>query len=273
LLFTCLFIAAQLSAQKINYGNNPSAGHYLAMADSTKIYYEVYGKGRPVVLLHGALYGDISEFSGIIPVLSKKFRVIAIELRGHAKSEIGHQPFTYTLLADDALTIIQHLTKDSVILIGFSSGAVTALTLTIAHPGLVRKLVYAGGNLSPQDTRPEMLESQKTVTGDSIVHDNPGFVQERKRLMPQPERWNEFITYLKNAWLTLPPADSTQLRKIACPVLIVGGDRDQVNGIESFLKQYQLIPNSSLAIIPNSDHIIFHNRPDLMERLIMAFVE
>src|ERR1700728_3212304 len=77
-----------------DFGNNPSAGHYLPMKDKTKIYYEVYDSGNPIVLLHGGLYGDISEYRKLIPQLSKHFQVIAIETRGHAKSEIGHQPYT-----------------------------------------------------------------------------------------------------------------------------------------------------------------------------------
>src|SRR6202012_1973153 len=130
------------------YGHNPAAGHYQTQPDGTRIYYETYGEGRPLGLLHGDLYGDISEYSKLIPVLQKSFKVIAIETRGHARSAIGNQPFTYQLFANDALQVIRKEAADSAVLVGFSGGAVTAMLLTLQHPELVRKLVYMGGNQS-----------------------------------------------------------------------------------------------------------------------------
>ena len=85
--------------------------------------------------------------------------------------------------------------------------------------------------------------------------------------------WNDFVELLKQAWLNQVAIDSAQLQKITCPVLIAGGDKDQYNSVEGFVKQYRLIPHSSLAIIPNCDHIIFYRRPGLMEKLVMDFVK
>src|SRR6202000_243767 len=140
-----LFLNAKAQTEAIPYGNNPAAGHYQGMDDGTKIYYEIYGQGRPLVLLHGDLYGDISEYGKLIPALQKSFKVIAIETRGHGKSAIGNQPFSYQLFASDAVKIIRKETADSAVLIGFSGGAVTAMLVTLQHPELVRKLVYVGG--------------------------------------------------------------------------------------------------------------------------------
>src|SRR5688572_8741711 len=81
---------------KIPYGNNPAAGKYLQV-DDAKIYYEVYGQGPPLLLLHGDFYGSIGEFEQYYPMLSKNFTVIAVGRRGHAQSEMGKQPFTVKL--------------------------------------------------------------------------------------------------------------------------------------------------------------------------------
>jgi pimeloyl-ACP methyl ester carboxylesterase len=97
--------------------------------------------------------------------------VIAIATRGHTKSEIGHQPYTYELMSDDAYTVISHVTKDSVSLIGFSDGAVIALDLTIRHPDLVKKLVFAGGNISAASYRPGEMDRIKTFIGASLERD------------------------------------------------------------------------------------------------------
>src|SRR5688572_23400591 len=75
-------------ATAVPYGANPKAGHYVQAGDA-RIYYEVYGKGRPVVILHGGVFGSIYEMSEFIDSLKKKFQVIAISTRGHGKSELG----------------------------------------------------------------------------------------------------------------------------------------------------------------------------------------
>lgn len=276
ILLSCviLLIAKSVKAQQdgVQYGNNPNAAHYLKMADNTKIYYEVYGKGRPIVLLHGGLFGDISEYEKLIPKLSQHFRVIAIETRGHGRSEIGEQLFTYELMAHDAYTIIKHETSDSTIVIGFSDGAVIAITLTLAHPEMIRKMVFAGGNVSLGDYRQGVKENLKNLTGESMERDYPDFVKDRKKMMPQPERWDDFVEKLKNAWLNQTPVEAAQLKTIICPVMVVGGDRDQYNSINNFFNTYKLLPHASLAIIPNSDHIVFYRRPDLMENIIIPFI-
>ncbi|SHN27734.1 alpha/beta fold hydrolase [Mucilaginibacter sp. OK098] len=275
-VFLIIIIASHVANAQISngiqYGNNPANGHYLKVGDSTKIYYEVYGKGRPVVLLHGGLFGDISEYEKLIPKLSEHFQVIAIETRGHAKSEIGHQLFTYKLMAQDAYTVIKHLTSDSTIVIGFSDGAVIAMNLTIEHPEIVRKLVFAGGNISKEDYRPGVTADLEKTTGKTMEMDYPDFVKDRKKLMPEPERWDEFVDKLKHAWLTQVKVEPSELKNVKCPVLVVGGDRDQYNTIDNFYKVYKQLPNASLAIIPQSDHIVFYRRPEVMEAIVMPFV-
>jgi pimeloyl-ACP methyl ester carboxylesterase len=270
LIFAAQFCMAQLNGNS-NFGNNPSKGHYLSMKDKTKIYYEVYGSGKPIVLLHGGLYGDISEYGKLIPLLSKHFQVIAIETRGHAKSEIGHQPYTYSLLAEDAFAIIKHLTKDSVIVIGFSVGSMIGITLTVNHPEIVKKLVFASGQLASNLNSRESIKEIKKMTGATMEKQNPDFVRERKKLMPEPQRWNDFIEYFKNAMVIETVFNPSKLKKVKCPVLIIGGDRDGIR-TEDMVATYRLLPNSSLAIIPNSDHLVFANRPDLIGDLILPFV-
>jgi pimeloyl-ACP methyl ester carboxylesterase len=141
----CSGAYAQSLAERIPYGANPPAGHYLHVDDAS-IYYEAYGSGgTPLVLLHGGLYGYIDEFGGLIQELSKHRLIIAIATRGHGKSELGTKPFSYALFANDALAVVRHETRKSVDVLGFSDGAITAYTFTAAHPDLVRRLVAIGG--------------------------------------------------------------------------------------------------------------------------------
>jgi hypothetical protein len=84
-----VFVSTAALGQKINYGNNPLAGHYLEVGDC-KLYFEVYGQGKPFVLLHDEVYGYIDKFEPFIEKLSQNYQVICIATREHGKSEIGH---------------------------------------------------------------------------------------------------------------------------------------------------------------------------------------
>jgi pimeloyl-ACP methyl ester carboxylesterase len=202
----------QDNAGTISYGANPVAGHYLRV-DDTKIYYETYGTGgTPLVLLHGGLYGYIEEFGELIGELSKHRRVIAIATRGHGKSELGSKPFSYVLFASDAFAVIQHETGDKVDVLGFSDGAITSYLLTAAHPGLVRRLVAIGGPRGIADWTPSALAELKASKADDVERDSPQFVADRKKLMPAPQMWEEFVQRLTKMWMGPVNVTDEQLR-------------------------------------------------------------
>lgn len=123
-------------ANAIQYGNNPKAGHYANVGDA-KIYYEVYGKGRPIVILHGGIFGSTYEMHQFIDSLSKNYQVIAVSTRGHGKSALGTEPITYEQKANDVLAVINAVTKDSVIVLGFSDGGYAGYKLASMYPGRV----------------------------------------------------------------------------------------------------------------------------------------
>jgi pimeloyl-ACP methyl ester carboxylesterase len=173
--------------QNIPYGDNPVAGRYLNVGDA-KLYYEVYGIGSPILLLHGDTFGYIDEFSEYIPLLAKHFRVIAVGMRGHGKSELGTKPYSYKLFAEDAVSILKNETKDSVTVVGFSAGAITAYYLTAYYPEKVKKTVVLAGLLDSTGYRPTALEELKHLTGDDCEKMLPDLVKSRKALMPDPTR-------------------------------------------------------------------------------------
>lgn len=247
---------AQGASQKVRYGANPAAGHYLQV-DDAKIYYEVYGSGgTPLVLLHGGLYGYIEEFGELIQEVSKHRRVIAIATRGHGKSELGTQPFSYALFAQDAFTVIRHETMEKVDVLGFSDGAVTSYTLTAAHPELVRRLVAIGGPRGLADwtakAKAELIASKPT----DVARDSPQFVAERKKLMPAPEQWDEFIQRLTKMWMGPVYVTDAQIRSIKVPTLIIAGDHDPYNQTGKTVELYRLLQDGELAIIPGCGHVV-----------------
>jgi pimeloyl-ACP methyl ester carboxylesterase len=252
-MFICFIMSSDALCQQIPYGNNPAAGHYLDVGDC-KIYYEVYGQGEPMVLLHGGVYGYIDEFEPFIDSLSKRYQVICIATRGHGKSEIGRTPYSYQQRAEDAYKVIKRITKERVYLLGFSDGAVSALKLAALYPDVVKKMVVIGAGdlpkLAPGKKRYEQYSAQKLLKKDSA------FFGSRLALMPEPNRWNENLSMLNDMYNKDFVSIET-FQKIKCPTLVMAGDRDEYSTTENILKCKRSIADAQLSIIPGCGHVVF----------------
>jgi len=263
---------AQNKVETIPYGANPAAGHYLRV-DDANIYYETYGSGgTPLVLLHGGLYGYIDEFGDLIGQLSKHRRVIAIATRGHGKSDIGNKPFSYALFANDALAVIHRETNEKVDVVGFSDGAITSYLLVSEHPELVRRLVAIGGPRGEKDWTESAVKEIKQSQPSDVEKSSPGFVAERKKLMPAPERWEEFVARVTKLEDAFEHVSDQQIQSIQKPTLILAGDRDPYNRAEKFLEIYRLLPHGQLAIIPGCGHVVLDCKPELAIEAIADFL-
>lgn len=242
----CFILSLSFSAfsQKIPYG-------YLNVGDA-KIYYEIYGKGKPLVLLHGGVYGYIDEFEPFINRLSENYQVICIATRGHGKSEIGTAPFTYKQRAEDAYKVINSITKDSVIVIGFSDGGFSGLKLASLYPETVKKLVAIGVGDKPKDTSAEKFNY--TVAG--LMKYDSSFFSNRLRLTSEPNRWSECLLKLNKLYNEDYMSKET-FEKIKCPVLVMSGDRDAYTSIEKVINCAKAISFSQLSIIPGCHHVVF----------------
>jgi len=271
LTITLGLLCCLVFGQNIPYGNNAVTGKYLNVGDA-KLYYEVYGTGSPLLLLHGDTFGYIDEFTEYIPLLAKHFKVIAIGMRGHGKSEIGTKTYSYKLFAEDAVSILKNETKDSVTVVGFSAGAITAYYLTAYYPEKVKKTVVLGGLLDSSGYRLTALEELKHLTGDDCEKMLPDLVKSRKALMPEPNRYNDLIDKLRESWLQPVYVDKEKAAAIKSPVLIIGGDRDDYIKTEEFVRIYKIIPKSQLSIIPNCGHVELIMNPTIFANIVMPFL-
>lgn len=238
-----------------------------------KIYYEIYGAGEPLVLLHGGLFGSIAEFKNLIPVLSKEHLVIAIAARGHGKSELGTKPISYQLYAHDFAAVIKNAVSQPAHIIGFSDGAIAAYHLAVMYPKLVKGVIAAGGPLGLSGYTAKGLKSLDDYdTPAKLEKLAPKFVAARKKAMPDEAAWNRFIADLVKMWKQSEYIAKKQLRSLNCPVLIAGGDHDEYARTEHLVEIYQLLPKGQLAIIPGSGHLVFESQPDLMLKLVQDFL-
>ena len=277
LLSSIFLIAASTSnAQTLK----PDTSGY-ASANGIKVYYEVYGEGDPVVLLHGAYYTIGLNWGQIIPELAKKRKVIALEMQGHGHTPFSFRNMTLDILASDVEKVLDHLKIDSADVIGYSFGGQIAYKFAIQSPKRLKRLVIISSvhksagwlpevNAVLKDLKPEyFVGSPLQVAYDSVA--------------PDKTKWVPFLEqmFVKAA----EPFDmgDENIAKITAPVLIISGDNDGMDKIE-LAKTYKLLgggvaagispmPKSKLAIVPNQDHVSLMGETEVIVGLVEGFLD
>lgn len=264
IIFAILFVFTfgHLYGQDIPYGYNTEAGAYFDVGNNTKLYYEIYGKGEPLLMLHGGVYGYIDEFAPLIPKLAEKYQVICLATRGHVKSDIGHEPFTYEQRASDAFKVIKHLELRKVTVIGFSDGGYSALKLAALYPEVVTKMVVMGAG-----DRAVKRKDPLHYSAEELMKSSGGYFKKRVSNMPEPNRWDESLKMLNDLYNNSIVSEET-FKKIKCPVLIMSGDNDEYMSPESVLAAHSALADSRMSIIPECGHVIFYcNFPAVWESM------
>lgn len=262
-MLICFTVKAQQnqsSGTKILYGNNPAAGHFV-QADDAKLYFEVYGNGPTIVLLHGGIMGSVDEMTEFIDKLKPNYQVIAMSTRGHGKSEIGTASITYERKAKDVMAVVNAVTNEKVIVLGFSDGAYTGYKVASMFPNRVNKLIAIGAGEQIPGLR-------KVVFSGEVFNPENEMWQEKRKLMPEPDRLEEFWRNMENFYNTMV-ASKDLFMSIQCPVLVMAGELDQNAPLPTIINAYNMIPNCQLSIIPNTGHVVFmQNFPAVWESLV-----
>ncbi|MEM9650200.1 MAG: alpha/beta hydrolase [Bacteroidota bacterium] len=271
ILLNLLLVSITSNAQSIPYGNNPAAGKYIETV-TAKLYYETYGSGTPLLLLHGDTFGYIDEFAQYIPLLAENFKVIAVGMRGHGKSELGTNILSYKLFAEDAIAILKKEQHETALVMGFSAGAITAYYLAANFPDTVEKVVALGGMTDSSGYFPASFEQLRTLTAEDCEKLLPDLVAARKALMPRTHTYEELIEALRASWLLPTYMDREKVASIKCPVLNIGGDSDHYIDPVGLADTHNTIPKSQLAIIPNCGHVGLIMKPDMIKTLVIPFL-
>ncbi|MBL7962270.1 MAG: alpha/beta hydrolase [Flavobacteriales bacterium] len=257
-LTTTTLIAQQPTAWKLPYGDNAAAGHRVKL-NGVELYYETYGEGEPLVLLHGNS-GNIGYMAPQIDHFAGRYKVIALDCRGRGKSELGPDSLTYMAQAEDLNALLDHLHIDSTLIIGRSDGAVVALLMGIHYPQKVKRIAAFGANVSPDTTALYSFQSilderrnadKMLAAGDTTK--NWKVVQQRFRMM-------EFQPHITAA----------ELGRIQCPVLVLTTDRDLIKEEHSMLI-YRSIPKANLCIFPGASHRITKEDPALFNATVERY--
>ena len=269
-----VFILAALSANvfaqhAIVYGSNPEAGHYVHV-NGIDLYYEVYGSGHPLLLLHGN-GGSIYSMRYQIPELAKHFEVIAVDSRAQGRSSDSNAGLTFTLMASDMACLLDSLHIDSAYVVGWSDGAIVGLKLALDYPRKVAKLVSDAANFLPDSTAlPEkMIEDMKHTSYAGLSFGE----QLRIRMASHfPLRAGLIFDKLNRLDLYHPHFTTRQLSSIEAPTLVMAGDHDLIK-IGHTIRLFHLLPHSELCIVPGTNHGLLQERPALANRIIMEFLE
>ncbi len=243
-----------LAAQEISYGSNN--GRYVEIYGN-KIYYEEYGEGIPLLLLHGGLIGSIAHYKQVIPEYAKEFRVIAIDSPGHGRSELPDS-LSYQLLADYFSQFIDVLELDSVYIIGWSDGGIAAMLLASDRPDKVKRIVTLGSNID----RSGNIDYRKLSYNE--VAEWTDFIEEYKAKAFAGNDFKSFVEEVAAMWDEEPYVPMEKVNRIKCRTLVALGDRDDFYTIDHIVKIYRSIKGSELFIIPNADHFAFWTHSELL---------
>ncbi len=237
---------ASTQSSVIPYGKNAKAGKY-ADIRGFKMYYETYGTGEPLLIIHGN-GGSIGDFNFQIPYFEKKYKIILADSRAQGKSLDNGDSLTYEMMADDLDALLDVLKLDSCYVIGWSDGGINGLLLAMRHPEKVRKLAVTGANLWPDSSAIDPYH----FTMVSHAYDSTALL----------EKTTNHLRNLKLLHLLAhqPHITTEQLGTIKCPTLVIGGDHDIILPQHTLLIA-ESIPKSYLWILPNAGHatLIFNS--------------
>jgi pimeloyl-ACP methyl ester carboxylesterase len=252
-----LFAVFQSNGQQIK----PSTSGY-APVNGIKVYYEVYGDGKPIILLHGAFYNIELNWRELIPELSKTRKVIAIEFQGHGHTPYSERKLDITTLASDVEGVMNYLKVDSADVAGYSMGGSVAYQFAVQSRKRLRKLVIISSTYKTDGWLPIVNGAFKDFKPE--LFDNSPLKTTYDAVAPDKTNWTKFLKQMFAFAQTPFNVGDANIAKIDAPVLIVSGDNDGLNKIE-LMKTYQLLgggvsdlspmPKSHLAIVPSQGHV------------------
>lgn len=251
-------------------------GKYIE-ANGINIYYETYGEGPPLVLLHGA-YGNVHvQWKDHIQAYAQHFKVYALDARAHGKTKNPSGEMTGELLLQDVLAFIEVMELDRPFISGWSMGAAVALHIAIRYTGSARAYVIGGASHKLKDEEERLQQVKEIgflgpgeVDFERYKNNFPLYDLIKNDYGPDFEALVYSISHLV---YDRPPEHSKEdIQKADVPVLLIMGDRDYNTTVEDITELYRMLPNTQLAIIPGADHSMCRTKPEIYSQLVIDFL-
>jgi len=275
---------AQVSASAVSADPVKGKGHY-ADVNGIKLYYEIQGSGKPLVLLHGGL-GAIEMFGPNLAALAKGRQVIGVDLQGHGRTADIDRPLSVQFMADDIASLIKHLGLQSADIMGYSLGGGVALQTAIRHPEVVNKLVVVSTPFRRNGFYADILVQQGQVTAAAAegMKQTPMY-QMYASLAPRPQDWSRLLGKIGDA-MKVDFDLTDQIKSIKARTLIVAGDADIFPPAHA-VEMFALLgggqrdagwdgsgrPKSRLAILPGVTHYTMGSEPAMAAVAILFLDE
>ena len=240
----------------------------LAAVDDIMMWYAIYNRagGNPVLLIHGGT-SNAETWGNQVPVLMRNHEVILGESRGHGRSTRSEKPYSYQLMADDYVGLLDYLKINKVALVGWSDGAIIGLDIAVRHPERLTKLWAYGANTQVSGLRDSFFT-------DPVVAEAAAFQRKQyERLSPTPNDYDAFAAAIGQMWKTQPDYKPTDLAKITTPTMIVDGQYDEGIKREHTEDIAHQISGARLLIMPNMSHWGHWQNPTLYNRELTAFLD
>jgi pimeloyl-ACP methyl ester carboxylesterase len=254
------------------------SGH--VAANGVRYYYEIHGQGEPLLLLHGGL-GSIDMFGPLLPMLAKERQVIAVDLHGHGRTELGDREISMVDMGDDLAIVLRELGFGQVDVMGYSMGGGVAFQLAAQHPRMVRRVALVSAGYSRDGFHPELLPMQAQVGAAmaEMMKETPMY-QSYAAIAPRPEDFPRLLDRMGE--LMRKPYDwSADVPKLTMPVMLVFGDSDMYRP-EHVMRFYQLLgggqrdagwqrehmSKNRLAILPDLTHYEMFMSPALVTTVL-----
>lgn len=260
-LLCCLLLSGRAAlGQPVPYGHNPAAGHFAAVR-GIRLYYESYGAGPPLLLLHGN-GGSLADFGQTIPYfVARHYRVLAVDSRAQGRSADPADSLSFEQMADDFAALLTHLQLDSAYVLGWSDGGINAVLLALRHPEKVKRLAATGANFSPDSLAlaPALWRQQQRA-----------YRQNQGRPPADPAKRNDWKVFELD--VLQPNVPLGALRRVQAPAFIIAGDRDVIT-LEHTVAIYRHLRRAWLWIVPNSGHATLREHADEFNRQVHGFFQ
>jgi pimeloyl-ACP methyl ester carboxylesterase len=252
-----------------------------APVNGLRMWYELHGEGRPLVLLHGNLSTIGVDFGGIIPSLAKGRQVIGVEQQAHGHTADIDRPLSIQQWAADTAALLGHLGIERADLFGYSSGSTVALQLAIEQPQLVGKLVLASASYRLDGLHPGLMDNIQELKPEHLA--GTPFEQDYAKVAPNPGDWPKLIEKITRMDADLPEWTADDIRNLAAPTMLIIGDSDIVKP-EHAVEMFRLLgggvigdlaglPRSRLAVLPGTTHVTLVQRADWLASMVGEFLD
>jgi pimeloyl-ACP methyl ester carboxylesterase len=260
-------------------------GEY-ADVNGIRLYYEIHGSGRPLILLHGGLMSS-AMFGPVLPDLAANHHVISVDLQGHGRTADIDRPIDHRLMADDIAALIDHLRLDKPDLVGYSLGGGVAFFTAVKYPDKVGKLVMASAHIRRDAIPAEMLALQGQVSAASVefMKDTPMY-QHYQEVAPRPDDFGRLLDKV-GALMANDFDYSDEMRGLKVATLIVAADADMAPP-SHYVEMFKLLDGGlrdggwmgegrpkgghALAILPGLTHYNLGVSP-LFATVTLAFLD